>query len=256
MKRYFKKKAFLWYLLFTILCEIILMLLMFIVGSVLPYGSVTRETAVWSASYVCKPVLTLVCVLAGNALVNKIQKDGEYEGEYGKYRYFFYPLASAATMLITSLSGLVHKGFGTAKEIMSRNEFAGGMVKAGLVTALDLALMVLEFVIISKVIGSLLCAVTDGEESEKRFFSKIGLPVCISLAGALIVDLLHLIFFDLGAISFISEILYLSLLALILSGLKYKFDDLRLRKIICNVLPFAYVGIQAIIAAVRIVSII
>lgn len=256
MKRYFEKKAFLWYLLFTILCEIILVLLMFIVGSVLPYGSVTRETAVWSASYVCKPVLTLVCVLAGNALVNKIQKDGEYEGEYGKYRYFFYPLASAATMLITSLNGLFQKGFGTVDEIMGKNTFESGMVKASLVMALELVMMILGFVIVSKVIGSLLCAVTEGEESEKRFFSKIGLPVCISLAGALIVYLVFLIFFDFSAISFISEILCSALFALMLLGLKYKFDDLHFRKIICNVLPFVYVGIQAVIAAVKIASIV
>lgn len=252
MKKYFEKKAFLWYLLFTILCGMGTLLIMSVIATVLPYGSVTRETAVWSISYVYKPVLTLVCVLAGNVLVNKIKKDGEY----GKYRYFFYPLASAAAMFITSLNGLFQKGCGTVDEIMSKNTFESGMVKSSLVMALEFAMLVLSLVVVSKVISSLLCAVTEGEESEKRFFSKIGLPVCVSHAGALIVDLVLLIFFDFGAISFIGEMLCSALFALMLLGLKYKFDDLRLRKIICNILPFVYVGIQAIIAAVKIVSIV
>lgn len=256
MKRYFEKKAFIWYLFFTILCGMGTLLIMSVIATVLPYGSVTREIAGQSIGCVCVPVWTLVCVLAGNVLVNKIKKDGEYAGEYGKYRYFFYPLASAVAMLITSLDGLFQECFGTAKEIMSRNTFASGMVKAGLVTALGFAVMILEFVIVSKAVGSLLCAVTLGEESEKQFFSKIGLPICISFAGVLIIDIILLVFFDFRAILFVSDIFYLALFALMLLGLKYKFDDLRLRKIICNILPFVYVGIQAIIAAVKIVSIV
>lgn len=256
MKRYFEKKAFLWYLLFTILCGMGTLLIMSVIATVLPYGSVTREIAVQSIGCVCVPVFSLMFLLSGNVLVNKVQKVSKYNGEYGKYRYFFYPLASAAVMLFTSLDILFQECFGTAKEIISRNTFASGMVKACLVTVLGFALMILEFVIVSKAVGSLLCAVTEGEESEKRFFSKIGLPVCVSLAGALIVDLVLLIFFDFGAISFIGEILCSALFALMLLGLKYKFDDLQLRKIICNILPFVYVGIQAIIAAVKIVSIV
>ncbi len=256
MKRYFEKKVFSWYAIFTIFYSLIAMFIISVITITMLHDETLERTVSGITAYAYVPVFSLVFLLSGNVLVNKIQKDGEYSGEYGKYRYFFYPLASAATMLITSLDGLFQKGCGTAKEIMSKNTFASGMVKAGLVTAVELAMMILCFVIVSKAVGSLLCAVTEGEESEKRFFSKIGLPVCISLAGALIVDLVLLIFFDFGAISFISEILCSALFALMLLGLKYKFDDLRLRKIICNVLPFAYVGLEAIIAAVKIVSIV
>lgn len=159
-------------------------------------------------------------------------------------------------MLITSLNGLFQKGCGTVDEIMSKNTFESGMVKSSLVMALEFAMLVLNLVVVSKVIGSLLCAVTEGEESEKRFFSKIGLPICISFAGVLIIDIILLVFFDFRAILFVSDIFYLALFALMLLGLKYKFDDIKFRKIICNVLPFAYVALEAIIAAVKIVSIV
>lgn len=59
MKRYFEKKAFIWYLFFTILCGMGTLLIMSVIATVLPYGSVTREIAGQSIGCVCVPVFHL-----------------------------------------------------------------------------------------------------------------------------------------------------------------------------------------------------
>ncbi|MCH5189074.1 MAG: hypothetical protein J1F37_00785, partial [Oscillospiraceae bacterium] len=90
--------------------------------------------------------------------------------------------------------------------------------------------------------------VTEGEESEERFFSKIALPVCISFAGALIIYFLLIGVYDYNVITFAGNAIGMVLLAVMLLGLKYKFSDAKIRNTICNILPFVYVGIQAVTA--------
>lgn len=253
MKKYFFKKALGWYVLFSALCVIVLLLWMFLtsaVSSIAP-DSIARQALANARAYAATPVMTLIFLFAGKKLVQKIQNDGIYTGEYSRYTYFFYPLACAATTLITAIGSLVRSYFTPVSTPFEERTVAGEMVKSLIVLIIQLVLLILEFVVASKVIGSLLCSVTEGEESEERFFSKIGLPVCIGFAGALIIDFILIGLYDYNIITFAGNAIGFVLLAVMLLGLKYKFSDIKLRNTICNILPFVYVGIQAVTAGLK-----
>lgn len=253
MKKYFFKKTLGWYVLTGALCllvEIFWILLMIAVSSMAP-DLITKKALAEAMAYTSIPVLTLIFLFAGKKLVQKIQKDGEYTGEYSKYKFVFYPLACAVTELIGAVNIIVRYYYGTVNEILNESSFEEGIAKALIVWVIQLGIIVIEFIVASKVIGALLCAVTEGEESEKQFFSKIGLPVCISFAGVLIINFLLIGLYDYGIITFAGNTLCLLLLAVMLLGLKYKYNDAKLRNIICNVLPFVYVGIQTVTAALK-----
>ena len=249
MKKYFFKKALGWYVLFSALCVIVLLLWMFltsVVSSIAP-DSIARQALANARASAATPVMTLIFLFAGKRLVQKIQNDGIYTGEYGRYTYLFYPLAYAATTLITAAESLV-RGWYTPFE---ERTVAGEMVKSLIVLLIQLVLMIFALIVVSKVISSLLCSVTEGEESEERFFSKIGLPVCISFAGALIIDFLLIDFYDYNIITFAGNAVGMVLLSAMLLGLKYKYGDAKIRNIICKVLPFVFVGIQAVTAGLK-----
>lgn len=254
MKKYFFKKTLGWYVSITALCllvDVLWLFIMSIVSSIAP-DSISEKVLAEAMAYASLPVMTLIFLFAGKKLVQKIQNDGIYTGEYSKYTYFFYPLAYAAIELISAVDIIVRYYYGTVREILNENSFEEGIAKALTVWVIQLGIIIIEFIVVSKVIGSLLCAVTEGEESEKQFFSKIGLPVCISFAGVLIIKFISTAFFDYGIITFAGNLLGLALLAVMLLGLKYKFGDVKIRSIICNILPFVYAGIQALTAVLKI----
>ncbi len=253
MKKYFERKAFGWYVLTTVLCvlaEMLWILLMSAVSSIAP-DLIARKALTDAMAYVFIPVMTLIFLFAGKKLVQKIQKDGEYTGEYSRYRFIFYQLACAATELISAVDIIVRYYCGTVNEILNESSVEEGIPKALIVWVIQLGIIVIEFILASKVIGALLCAVTEGEESEKQFFSKIGLPVCISFAGVLIIKFISTALFNYSVITFAGNTICLLLLAVMLLGLKYKYNDANLRNIICNTLPFVYVGIQTVTAALK-----
>lgn len=253
MKKYFFKKTLSWYVLTTVLCmlaEMLWMLLMSVVSSIAP-DLIGRKAVAEAMAYASIPVLTFIFLFAGKKLVQKIQKDGEYTGEYDKYTYFFYPLACAATAFIGAVNTFVRSRFTPVSTIYDESSFEEGIAKALIVWVIQLGIIVIEFVVASKVIGALLCAVTEGGESENRFFSKIGLPVCISFAGVLIIDFLLIDLYDYGIITFAGNVFNLLLFAVMLLGLKYKYNDAKLKNLICNILPFVYVGIQTVTAALK-----
>lgn len=253
MKKYFFKKTLGWYVLTGALCllvEIFWILLMIAVSSMAP-DLITKKALAEAMAYTSIPVLTLIFLFAGKKLVQKIQKDGEYTGEYSKYKFVFYPLACAVTELIGAVNTFVRSCFTPISTIYDESSFAETAIKWLAVYGIQFGLMILEFIVASKVIGALLCAVTEGEESEKQFFSKIGLPVCISFAGVLIIDFMLIGLYDYGIITFAGNAICLLLLAVMLLGLKYKYNDSKPRNIICNVLPFVYVGIQTVTAALK-----
>lgn len=253
MKKYFFKKTLGWYVLTGALCllvEIFWILLIIAVSSMAP-DLITKKALAEAMAYASIPVLTLIFLFAGKKLVQKIQKDGEYTGEYDKYTYFFYPLSCAATAFIGAVNTFVRSRFTPISTIYDESSFAETAVKWLAVYGIQFGLMILEFIVASKVIGALLCAVTEGEESENQFFSKIGLPVCISFAGVLIIDFLLIGLYDYGIITFAGNVFNLLLFAVMLLGLKCKYNDAKLRNIICNVLPFVYVGIQTVTAVLK-----
>ena len=221
-----------------------------VVSSIAP-DSIARQALANARAYAATPVMTLIFLFAGKKLVQKIQKDGIYTGEYSRYIYFFYPLAYAATMFITAVGSLVRNYFTPVSTPFEERTVAGEMVKSLIVLLIQFILIILDFIVASKVIGSLLCSVTEGEESEERFFSKIGLPVCISFAGALIIDFLLIDFYDYNIITFAGNAVGMVLLSAMLLGLKYKYGDAKIRNIICKVLPFVFVGIQAVTAGLK-----
>lgn len=247
MKKYFEKKSLFWYLRFWVLFGFIGLLLIPVFHEI----SVSLGKSL-NIIYLLLPIFSLMFLFAGKRLVKRLQKDGEYEGEYGRYTYVYYPLICAATALIGFMNTSVGYIFGTVRDILNSPD--GNMSKAVIVCAIYCILLIADLVVASKITGSLLCAVTEGEDSEKMFFSKICFPVIIIMEIVLLAKLIFL-FWGFSLLIYISSFLCYNLLALMLFGLKYKYDDIKIRNIICKVLPFVYVGIEFTMVMLKIFNV-
>lgn len=100
-------------------------------------------------------------------------------------------------------------------------------------------------------VRSLLCATVQGEEAEKNYFSKAFFPFTVSAIVAAIAGIASIVIFNTALLDGISTCVYLAFYICLIALLKYKFDDGKIRKIACNILPFVYFALCVVLRIVN-----
>lgn len=260
MKKYFFKKSFIWIFIIMVMIPFVIGLLP---SSLIPITTIFRlniDAPKISAiiTRVTTPICIFLYIYSGKFFANYLKNNSEYKGDFNKYQYIYYPLLITSTFLISTAEDFFNEIiFALDIEKITQNGIIGDVFAKSILTfAVSLIVGIAAIIIGSKCVSTLLCAVAECEEAEKNYFSKAFLPLTVSLLIAVVLDIIAVIFLKLSAVFFIRELVYVILLVSILLGLKYRFDDRKIKNLICKVLPFAYFLICVVFTVISLIRII
>ena len=249
MKKYFTKKTLEWNLIIGLGLSFVYMAVLMLIDAVLGITGANIDRDLFSSVYsaVGTSLMTFLGILSGRIFANYLNKNSEYKGDFNKYQYIYNILATGLAFAVTNLSNLI-------KEIC-----LAAMGESELVTAVVNPLNSLIFGVLGIVVDvicvrSLLCATVQGEEAEKNYFSKAFLPFTVSTIVAAVAEMASIVIFNTDLLDGISTCVYLAFYICLIALLKYKFDDGKIRKIVCNILPFVYCALCAVFRIVHLID--
>ena len=257
MKKYFFKKSFIWIFIIMVMIPFVIGLLP---SSLIPITTIFRlniDAPKIAAIFtrVTTPICIFLYVYSGKLFANYLNKNSEYQGDFNKYQYVFYPLAVASTVLISAADDFINSVFSSsvADKIGKTENIGEVFTTIALPFAISVLFSVVGLIISSKCVSSLLCAVAEGEEAEKNYFSKAFLPLTLSIIIAIVLDVAMVLFLKASIYFLIKAAVYTVLFASMLAGLKYKFDDEKIRNLVCNIFPFTYVLLSVVFAVIGLI---
>lgn len=255
MKKYFFNKTLVWSLIITFVFAAIIGA---VTGTLIPISHLMNlniDVSIIREIYI--PVSIAVCILSGRIFAKRLKSNGNFEGDFSKYQYLYYPLIVIGGYLISKI-GVFIRGFieEYAFGAVNENDFNSVITVWLLSNAIGCIFDIVVLIVGSKLVSALLCAVTEGEEAEKNYFSKAFLPLAMSLTIALVLNFIFAVHFNHGAYSLVDDIVNAIYFAGLLALLKYKFDDEKIKNFTCNILPFVYILISAVFTAIRLMQII
>lgn len=258
MKKYFFKKSFIWIF-------IIMIIIPFVIGivqsSLIPITTIFRlniDAPKISAiiTRVTAPICVFLYVYSGKFFANYLNKNSEYQGDFNKYQYVFYLLANLSTYLLFAVEDLIKALTSpfVADKIGETGNIGEVFTAIALPFAISVIFSVAGLIISAKCVSSLLCAAAEGEESGKNYFSKAFLPLTLGIIIAIVLDVAMVLFLKTSIYFLIKGAAYAVLLVSMLAGLKYKFNDEKAQKLVCNILPFVYVSLSVVFAVIGLVK--
>lgn len=257
MKKYFFKKSFIWIFIIMVIIPFVIGLLP---GSLIPITTIFRldiDAPKISAIFtrVTTPICIFLYVYSGKLFANYLKDNSEYKGDFNKYQYVFYPLAVASTVLISAADDFINSVFSSsvADKIGETENIGELFANMALPFAISIIFSIAGLIISSKCVSSLLCSVVEGEEAEKNYFSKAFLPLALSIIIAIVLDVAMVLFLKAGIYFLIKASVYTVLFASMVAGLKFKFDDEKIRNLVCNIFPFAYVLLSVVFAVIGLI---
>ena len=257
MKKYFFKKSFIWIFIIMVMIPFVIGLLP---SSLIPITTIFRldiDAPKISAIFtrVTTPICIFLYVYSGKLFANYLKDNSEYKGNFNKYQYVFYPLAVASTVLISAADDFINTVFSSsvADKIGETGNIGEVFTAIALPFAISVIFSVVGLIISSKCVSSLLCAVAEGKETEKNYFSKSFIPLTLSIIIAIVLDIAMVLFLKASIYFLIKAAVYAVLFASMLAGLKYKFDDEKAKKLVGNVLPFVYVSLSVVFAVIGLI---
>lgn len=260
MKKYFFKKSLIWILIITVIIPSAIGVFPSLLITLTNLAGLEIDAVKIAGIYtmVTSTIGVFLYIYSGKLFANYLKKNSEYQGDFNKYQYIYYPLLIASIFLISTAADFFDRIiYASDFDKIAPNGIIGdAFAKSMLTLVLSLIVGIVSIVISSKCVSSLLCSVAEGEEAEKNYFSKVFLPLTVSLLIAVVLEIISVIFFELSVLPLVREIAQAVLLLSMLAGLKYKFDDEKTKKLVCNILPFVYVSISVVFAAIGIIRII
>lgn len=241
MKRYFLKKTLAWNIITAIVLGTVYFAARILLSTVLHFSDSVMGDRQISIIYVAvmTPITILLSVISGKFLADYLNRNSEYKGDFSKYQYLYYILSFIGSSAVDALQRLIVSIFKSVDT--GENEWL-----SLLPSAINAVFGFIGIVVGVMCVRTFLCAVVQGGVAEKNYFSKAFIPLSASLICAVILHIISAVFFNADMFSALRFGVYAALFMGILALFRYKFEDEKIRKIACNILPFAYFGISAV----------